>query len=71
MFQQVATIVIVGAASLAALSHLYKGYIAAPLSKSLLKRGKIKLAMKMRAQVQESGCGSCGSDSGSSCHSNK
>jgi hypothetical protein len=70
MLQQVAAFGIVGLAVCAALFHLYKGYVAKPLSTLFLKKGKVKLAMKMRAQVEESGCGNCGADprSGPSCH---
>jgi hypothetical protein len=70
MFQQVAAFAIVGLAVGAALFHFYKGYVAKPLSTLFLRKGKVKLAMKMRAQVEESGCGNCGSDSKSSpsCH---
>jgi hypothetical protein len=70
MFQQAVAFGIVGLAVGAALFHFYKGYVAKPLSKFFLKKGKVKLAMKMRAQVEESSCGNCGSDasSGPSCH---
>jgi hypothetical protein len=67
--QEICAFGIVGLAAVAALFHFYKGYVAKPLSKILLKKGRVKLAMKMRAQIEESGCGNCASNSDSGSHS--
>jgi hypothetical protein len=69
MLQEIITFTVVGIALLSALFSFYKAFVAKPLSKFLLKKGRVSLAMKMRSQAQESGCGSCGSDS--SCHTDK
>ena len=40
---------------------LYRRQIAGPLSRLLLKRGRVGMAMKVRAQASEdeAGCGNC------------
>jgi hypothetical protein len=65
--QEVLALSIVAIAALITLFRLYRSYLAQPVSHLLLKRGKVKLAMKVRAQAETAGCGNCG-DSNSGCH---
>jgi hypothetical protein len=67
MTQETIAFTIVGLAALTVLVGFYRSVLAEPLSALLLKRGKIKLAMKIRAQTKGSGCDHCGpTDKG--CH---
>jgi hypothetical protein len=57
--QQIIAFSLVGAAALLMVRKIYRSYLADPLSAILLKRGNVKLAMKVRQQAEKSGCGSC------------
>ena len=51
---------VVALAVLSLLIGFYRGSLAGPLSRWLLARGQVKLAMRVHAQAEaESGCGGC------------
>jgi hypothetical protein len=65
--QETITFIIVGITALVVLVGFYRSMLAQPFSQFLLRRGKIKLAMKIRSQSKGAGCDNCGpSDKG--CH---
>jgi hypothetical protein len=58
--QEVIALGIVALAALSVLWTFYRKTLAGPLSRWLLRRGQVGLAMKVRAQVrEEQGCDNC------------
>jgi hypothetical protein len=59
MSQQTIAFVIVGVAALGLLISFFRAVLAAPLANFFLKRGNVKLAVKIKSQAKQPGCESC------------
>ena len=57
--QEKIALVIVALAAFSVLFALFRSVLAEPLARLLLKRGQVKLAMKLKAQAKEPGCDHC------------
>jgi hypothetical protein len=59
MNQEVVALLIVAVAAGVALRKGYKTYMAPGLANWLLKKGRVKWAMKIKAQAKAPGCSDC------------
>ena len=59
MNQERIAFIIVGVAAVSVAFTFFRSTLAAPIAKLFLKRGNVKMAMKLKAQAKEAGCGSC------------
>lgn len=59
MNQEALAFIVVGVAATVVVVSFFRKHLASPLAKVFLKRGKVKLAMKLKAQAKEAGCDGC------------
>ncbi|MGZ3688523.1 MAG: hypothetical protein ACXVCH_18450 [Bdellovibrionota bacterium] len=57
--QEAVALFLVGIAVASLFRNAFKTYIAGPLSKYFLKRGKVGMAMKLRSHEKRPGCDDC------------